>query len=150
MVVGAGFSDSDEDKAVVVLSERLWKRRFNSDKSIIGRTVTLSGHTFTVTGIAPAAFHSIDQILNAEFWVPLSLVPQLEASLPPHDARDYHWLSVIGRVRPAVSRGDVAAQLSIIADRLAASYPATDKGNHFVFEQAGSLPPRDRATARKT
>lgn len=76
MVVGAGFSDSDEDKAVVVLSERLWKRRFNSDKSIIGRTVTLSGHTFTVTGIAPGAFHSIDQILNAEFWVPLSLVPQ--------------------------------------------------------------------------
>jgi len=141
MVMGAGFSDSDSDKPVVVLSERLWRRRFNGDRSIIGSTVILSGHTFTVTGIAPAAFHSIDQIIDAEFWVPLGLTPQLAANLPPRDSRDYHWLSVIGRVRPGVTRNEVAAQLSTIAARLAASYPATDKGNHFVFEQAGSLPP---------
>ena len=147
MVIGTGFSDSDEEMPVVVLSERMWKRRFNGDTNIIGKTVVLSGRTFTVRGIAPAAFHSIDQIINAQFWVPLNMTPQLAASLPPHDSRDYHWLSVIGRVRPGVTRKDVAAQLTTIADRLAASYPATDKGNHFVFEQAGSLPPRERKTA---
>jgi hypothetical protein len=38
--------------------------------------------------------------------------------------------------------------LSTIADRLAASYPATDKGNHFVFEQAGSLPISAKITVR--
>ena len=141
MVIGTGFSDSDENMPVVVLSERSWKRRFNRDEGIIGKTVVLSGHKFTVRGIAPAAFHSIDQIINAEFWVPLNLTPQLAASLPPHDSREYHWLSVIGRDRPGVTRKDVAAELSTIAARLAASYPATDKGNHFVFEQAGSLPP---------
>jgi len=147
MVMGAGFSDSDAGKPVVVLSERLWRRRFHSDRGIIGESVTLSGHAFTVTGIAPGAFRSIDQILNAEFWVPLGMAPQLAASLPPHDSREYHWLSVIGRVRPGVSRKDVAAQLSTVAGRLAASYPATDKGNHFVFEQAGSLPPREKSAA---
>ena len=147
MVLGTGFSDSDENTPAVVLSERLWRRRFNSDKNIIGKTVILSGHTFTVTGIAPAAFHSIDQILSTEFWVPLGMAPQLAASLPPHDARDYHWLSIIARVRPGLTRKDVAAQLSIIADRLSASYPATDKGIHFIIEQAGSLPPRERSTA---
>lgn len=141
MVMGTGFSDSDEKKPVVVLSERLWRGRFNRDEDMIGKTVVLSGHAFTVTGIAPAAFHSIDQIVDAEFWVPLGMAPQLAASLPPHDSREYHWLSVIARVRPGFSRKDVTAQLSTIADRLAASYPATDKGNHFVFEQAGSLPP---------
>jgi len=146
LVMGTGFSDSDDQKPVVVLSERLWKRRFNSEKNIIGKTVILSGHTFTVTGIAPGAFHSIDQIVDAEFWVPLGMAPQLAVSLPPHDSREYHWLSVIGRVRPGLSRKDVTAQLSIIADRLAAGYPATDKGNHFVFEQAGSLPPFIRST----
>ena len=144
MVMGSGFSDSYDKAPVVVLSERLWRRRFNRDKGLIGRSVILSGHTFTVTGIAPAAFHSIDQILNAEFWIPLDMTPQLAASLPPHDSREYHWLSVIGRIRPGLSRRVVAAQLNTIADRLAAAYPATDKGNHFVFEQAGSLPPRDR------
>jgi predicted permease len=147
MLMGAGFSDSEEKAPVVVLSERLWKCRFDSDKGIIGKTVNLSGHPFTVTGVAPAAFHSIDQIINAEFWVPLGMTPELAASLPPNDSREYHWLSVIGRVRPGVSREHVAAQLSTIADRLAASYPATDKGNHFVFEQAGSLPPFARSAA---
>jgi predicted permease len=147
MVMGAGFSDSEEKAPVVVLSERLWKRRFDSDKGMIGKTVILSGHAFAVTGIAPATFHSIDQIINAEFWVPLGMTPELAASLPPHDSREYHWLSVIGRVRPGVSREHVAAQLSTIADRLAVSYPATDKGNHFVFEQAGSLPPFARSMA---
>lgn len=145
MLMGSGFTDTDDKVPVVVLSERLWRGRFNSDKGIVGMTVGLSGHTFTVTGIAPAAFHSIDQIVDAEFWVPLDMTPELAVSLPPHDSREYHWLSVIGRVRPGVSRKDVAAQLSTIADRLAASYPATDKGNQFVFEQAGSLPPRERS-----
>jgi predicted permease len=147
MVMGAGFSDSDDDKPVVVLSERVWRRRFNSDRGMIGERVTLSGHSFTVTGIAPAAFRSIDQILNTEFWVPLGMVPQLAAGLPPHDSRAYHWLSVIGRVRTGVSRKDVTSQLSTIADRFAVSYPGTDKGNHFVFEQAGALPPPVRNMA---
>ena len=147
MLMGAGLADSDEKAPVVVLSERIWKRRYNSDKDIIGKTVVLSGHIFTVTGIAPAAFHSIDQIINAEFWIPLGMTPELAASLPPHDSREYHWLSVIGRVQPGVSREQVAAQLNTIADRLAVSYPATDKGNHFVFEQAGSLPPFARSMA---
>ena len=147
MVLGTGFSDSDENTPAVVLSERLWRRRFNSDKNIIGKTVTLSGHTFTVTGIAPAAFHSIEQVLSTEFWVPLGMMPQLAASLPPHDARDYHWLSIIARVRPGVTRKDVDTQLSTIAARLSASYPATDKGLHFIIEQAGSLPPQERSTA---
>ena len=144
MVMGTGFSAGDDKAPVVVLSERLWRRRYGADRAIIGRSVTLSGHGFTVKGIAPAAFHGIDQILDAEFWIPLGMTPELAVSLPPRDARDYHWLSVIGRMRAGVSRNDVAVQLSTIAGRLGASYPATDKGMHFMFEEAGSLPPRDR------
>ncbi|HTM38248.1 MAG TPA: ABC transporter permease [Terriglobales bacterium] len=56
MVMGAGFVDSDEKAPVVVLSERLWKRRFNSDKDVIGKAVILSGHPFTVSGIARLRF----------------------------------------------------------------------------------------------
>lgn len=144
MVLGSGFSENDDRAPVVVLSERLWKRRFNSDPAIIGKSVMLSGHSFTVTGIAPAALHSIDQILNAEFWVPLGVTEQLVPSLPPRDSREYHWLAVIGRVRPGVTRAQVTEELAVLAKRWAAAYPATDKGNHFVFEQAGSLPPRER------
>ena len=144
MVLGPGFADVDDKAPVVVLSERLWRRRFQSDPGIIGKSISLSGHTFTVTGIVPASFHSIDQILSTEFWVPVGMLPQLVATLPPHDARDWHWLAVIARLRPGMTRAQATAELETLAQRFALAYPKTDKGNHFVFEQAGSLPPRER------
>ncbi len=147
MVLGSGFADTDDRAPLVVLSERLWKRRFNSDPGIIDRRISLSGHAFTVAGIAPASFHSIDQILNTEFWVPLGTTVQLVPSLPPVDSREWHWVSVVARLRPGVTRTEAAAELNILAQRFALAYPKSDKGNHFVFEQAGSLPPRERDTA---
>lgn len=146
LVLGPGFADSDDRAPLVVLSERLWKRRFNSDPAIIGKSVTLSSHAFTVSGIAPASFHSIGQILDTEFWVPLGCTVQLVPSLPPADSREYHWVDVVARMRPGVTRTEVGAELNTLARRLALAYPKSDKGNHFIFEQAGTLPPRERET----
>jgi predicted permease len=145
MVLGRGFVPGEERSPAVVLSARLWQRRFGRDNGIVGKTVTLSGRLFTVVGIAPAAFHSVDQILDAQFWVPLGIVTQLVPNLPPLDSREFNWLSVVARLRPGVTRTQAAAELSVLAQRLALSYPKTDKGNTFVFEQAGSLPPKERS-----
>jgi predicted permease len=145
MVLGRGFASSDERLPVVVLSARLWQRRFNSDAGIIGKTVTLSGRLFTVVGISPAAFHSVDQILDTQFWVPLGITAQLVPNLPPQGARDFHWLQVVARLRAGATREQAGAELNTLAQSFASAYPATDKGNSFVFEQAGSLPPRERS-----
>jgi hypothetical protein len=99
MVVGRGFISGNDNAPEVVLSGDLWQRRFNRDAEIIGKPVILSGHTFTVVGIAPAAFHSIDQIVNSEFWVPLGNTTQLAAGTPLLGSRKDHWLDVIGRLR---------------------------------------------------
>jgi predicted permease len=144
MVLGRGFVSSDERLAAVVLSARLWQRRFHGDADIVGKTVTLSGRLFTVVGIAPTAFHSVDQILDSEFWVPLSFTAQLVPNLPPQDSREYHWVTVTARLRAGVTRTQAAAELNTLAGRFAASYPKTDRGLSFVFEQAGTLPPRER------
>ncbi len=146
MVIGRGFIKGDEDAHEVVLGASLWRRRFNSDRNLLGKPVTLSGHTYTVVGIAPAAFHSIDQILDAEFWVPLGNAAQLAANSPPQSSRNLHWLEVVGRIRPGLSRSQVTAELNTLSQRFATSDPATDKGNRLVFDQAGSLPPRQRGT----
>ena len=146
MVIGRGFIKGDEDAHEVVLGASLWRRRFNSDRNLLGKPVTLSGHTYTVVGIAPAAFHSIDQILDAEFWVPLGNAAQLAANSPPQSSRNLHWLEVAGRIRPGLSRSQVTAELNTLSRRFATSDPATDKGNRLVFDQAGSLPPRQRGT----
>jgi len=148
MTLGRGFASNEDRLPVIVLSHRLWQRRFASDPAILGKSITLSGRPFTVVGIAPPEFRGVDIPLDPQFWVPLGNLDQLAPSIPSRDreSRDFHWLAVIGRLSPGVSRTQAAAELSILARRFATAYPATDKGGGFRFEQAGSLPPRDRST----
>jgi predicted permease len=145
MTVGRGFANSEENQQVIVLSHRLWQRRFASDPAIAGKTITLSGHPYTVVGVAPAGFRGIDLILDSEFWVPLGHVTDLVTNLSERNSRNMHWLAVIARLKPSVTRDQASAELATLAKRLAITYPATDKGNNFRFEQAGSLPPRDKS-----
>ena len=144
MAHGRGFLPVEEDLQVIVLGHNLWQRRFASDPAILGKTVSLSGRLFTVVGVAPIGFHGLDSILNPEFWVPLGNAESLVPNLPKREARDYHWISVIGRLHTGVTRTKAAAELDAMAKRLAIAYPASDKGNHFVMDSAGSLPPNDQ------
>jgi predicted permease len=144
MVLGRGFISGQESAPEVVLGAGLWQRKFSADRGIIGKPVILSGRTFTVVGVVTPAFHSVDQILGTEFWVPLGNTRQLAATLPPQDSRDAHWLAVVGRLRPGVTRAQAAAELNTLAERFALSNPKTDQGNRFSIDQAGSLPPRQR------
>jgi predicted permease len=146
MALGRGFAADEEKQPVIVLGYRLWARRFGADAGIVGKTITLSGKRFTVVGVAPPAFHGLDLILDPQFWIPLGQVEQFAPSLPDRSMRDQHWLAVIGRLRPGVTREQAGAELQTLARNYAVAYPATDKGNGFRFEQAGSLPPRDRET----
>ena len=145
MVVGRGFISGNDNAPEVVLSGDLWRRRFNRDAEIVGKPVILSGHTFTVVGIAPAAFHSIDQIVNSEFWVPLGNTTRLAAGTPLLGSRKDHWLDVIGRLRPGATRAQVTTELKTLSQRFAESNPATDKGNLIIFDQAGTMPPKQRS-----
>jgi predicted permease len=146
MVLGRGFVSGEENAQEIVLGAALWRRRFNADPNIAGKTITLSGRAYTVAGVVTPAFHGADQILNTEFWVPLGNGPTLAPNMPKEGDRSQHWLQVLARLKPGVTHEHAAAELKTIASRLAQAYPATDKGNGFVFEQAGSLPPRERDT----
>ncbi len=146
MSLGRGFLPSEENVPVIVLSHRLWQRRFASDPAILGKSISLSGHPFTVVGVAPRGFRGLDLILDPEFWVPLGNVEQLAPSVPSRNARNYNWLAAVGRLKPGVTQSQAAAELATIAQRFAKAYPDTDKGGGFLLDQAGSLPPRDKAT----
>ncbi len=142
MMRGRGFTNSDENQPVVVLGAELLHRRFHDDPAIVGKTVNLSGRNFTVVGVAPVAFHGIDLIFDAQFWVQLGSAAQLVPELPKTSDRKTSWLLVVGRLRPGVTRTQAAAELKTLASHFALSYPKTDKDKTFVFMQAGSLPPQ--------
>lgn len=145
MPIGRGFLSSEERLPVIVLGYRLWQRRFGSDPGISGKTITLSGHPFTVVGVAPPSFRGLDLVLDPQFWVPLGNVEQLALNIPSRDSRTQHWLAVAGRLKPGIAQSQLAAELDGLARRFGKAYPETDKDGGFRFEQAGSLPPRDKS-----
>ena len=121
LLAGRGFSPAEDQPngpKAVVLSEGLWTRRFGRDPGIVGRAITLDGAPHTVVGIAPAA---VDIPTKSEAWVPLAL----EIT---EDQRGGHWLSTLGRLKPGVTLEQAQAEMSGIAARLAAQYPATNTG----------------------
>ncbi|HEY1947358.1 MAG TPA: ABC transporter permease [Bryobacteraceae bacterium] len=144
MALGRGFTKDEENIPVVVLGNRLWRHRFGADPAIAGKTITLSGHPFTVVGVAPPVFRGLDFILDCQFWVPLGNLDQLLPNTSNRQSRFYHWLTVVGRLKPGMTRTQAAAELSVLAQRLAKAHPESEKGGGFRFEPAGSLPPRDK------
>ena len=140
MQLGWGFVQGEESAPVVVLGSALWHRRFNADPQIVGKPVVLSGHTYTVVGVVSPAFHGADQILYTEFWVPMGNLAQLVPNLPDQASLEFHWVEVLARLAPGVTRTQAAAELKTMASRFALSNPKTDNNSRIVFEQAGSLP----------
>jgi putative ABC transport system permease protein len=106
---------------VVVLSDRLWRRRFGADPSVIGRTLTMNDETYRVAGVMPASFEPLVSTAfyqPAEMWAPLGY----DATLP-YACRTCQHLRAIGRVRAGVTADRPHAELSGIRRQLAAAYP---------------------------
>ena len=82
--------------SVVILSDRAWRRRFNADPAVVGRTVLLSGDASTIVGVLPASF-IFPPRADPELWMPLRPSPQQES-------RPYlHFLDVLGVLAPGVT-----------------------------------------------
>lgn len=113
---------------VVILSDRLWRRRFAADKFIAGKQVTLDDSLYVVIGVMPSSFENV-LAPAAELWAPL----QYNEALPA-DGREWgHHLRMVGRIRPGVSSGQAASELSVILHTLAQMYA---KG----YESSGGAP----------
>jgi putative ABC transport system permease protein len=118
---GRAFQGSEDHAAgpdVVILSERLLRRRFGGDTAIVGRQITLDDHTFTVVGVMPATFENV-LAPSAELWAPL----QYAVSFTP-DSREWgHHLRMVGRLRPDIARAAAVRELDQIARTRLAEFP---------------------------
>jgi putative ABC transport system permease protein len=105
----------------VVLSHRLWQRRFGGDAAIIGRPVTINNRPVVVVGVMPPGFSYPDP--NYQLWAPLPSPPTPE--MPPRN-RSSHYLQVIGRLRADATREQAQTEMVAIADALATQYPESN------------------------
>jgi putative ABC transport system permease protein len=111
--------DSPAGAPVVILSDKLWRRRFDSDPKIVGKAIGLNGDSFTVIGIMPS-----QNALNpeVELWVPLQRQIRPDRML----WRDSRFLQVLARAKPGVSRKQAAADLNRVAAAIRRAHPTGD------------------------
>src|SRR5271156_3720247 len=113
---GRAIAPSDDQASapsVAMLSYRAWQQQYDSDPAIVGSTFIVSGHPFTITGIAPPGFFGETLRSNPpELWMPLQQEPLVNAQNSLLEQSISGWLRVIGRLKPGASIAGVAPRLT--------------------------------------
>ncbi len=102
----------------VILSHKLWQERFDGDPRIVGRQLRIDGRPHTVVGVLRAG--PADRIQH-RLWLPLAFRPE-------QINHDFHWLTVMGRLKPGVTLAQANAEMNQIMGRIAEAHPASKKG----------------------
>ena len=128
-VLGRTFTDAeapiDTDVPVMLISYRLWQRRFGADRNIVNKTVKTERGTVTIIGVMPPSFRFRSD--EVDFWSPLSFGHfQLQGSAP--------YLRVAARLKPGVSTAQAQAEMETIASQLAHDFPSSNRGRAIRVE----------------
>src|SRR5271157_542595 len=136
-VLGRGFLPA-EDKVqngapVAVISYRLWLNRFGGNPSVVGQTIHINTHAYTIVGVAPRVFQGSYTGLRSELWVPMMMVPQLIGVEDRLVSRNTTWMNALGRLRPGVTREQAQAELATLFQQIARQYPDSHKGRNQIM-----------------
>ncbi|HTS36867.1 MAG TPA: ABC transporter permease [Candidatus Solibacter sp.] len=101
----------------VILTHRLWEH-LGSDPKILGKSVRMNSEPYTVVGVLPAG--QTDR-LQDQFMVPLSFKPD-------QINHDFHWLLVLGRMKPGVTVAQAQADMEVVTNRIAQDHPQSNHG----------------------
>lgn len=114
--VFAQTDDTQRSSRTIVLSQSLWRRRFDGNPGVIGQTLRLDAQLYTIIGVMPASFEFPSS--TTQYWVPMQL------GLPPEElqTREDHRLFVIARLKQGVPIRQSAAELTTIQSRIARAF----------------------------
>ena len=118
---GRVFNAEDDRQGaepVVLISDDLWRRRYNADPTIVGRAIQVNSRPHTVVGVMPARFRFPE---NQYLWVPL-------AQIAVNQQRGARGLEVFARLRDGVTVAQAQQEADTIAANLATAFPATNEG----------------------
>jgi len=128
--LGRGFLPAEDNPGesgrVVILSQDLFQKRFNSDPNIVNQSMMIDGKSFTIVGVMPHDFQFPIQNEPVEMWTTVAI--DREGKDPITDERGAHYLNVIARLKPGVTKPQAQAEMTSISARLEQQYP--DKNLH--------------------
>ncbi len=99
--------------AVIVIGYAVWQNHFAGDPQIVGKTIQINRHPYTVVGVAPRDFTGCAPGLRTELWIPVSMDRDVWGFNRP-DYRGIFWLNVLGKLRPGVTKNQAQAELNLL------------------------------------
>jgi len=118
VVLGRPLTAADAGNAVTIVGNQAWSRLFANDPAVLGRTVDINGHPFTVVGVMGGRFTGLDEFPR-DVWMPLAAYAQIaDPALIGVEQR--HAIEIIGRLRSDVSVAHAATALTPELSRIAA------------------------------
>jgi putative ABC transport system permease protein len=124
--LGRGFTPDDDRPdhwRVVLLSDGLWRRRFNADPGIVNRTVTMNDREYRVIGVMPPGFEPLDAErfynASAQLWAPIGYALNGDSS-----CRSCRHLRGFARVKRGVTLAEAAAEMNAIAEQMRREHPS--------------------------
>jgi putative ABC transport system permease protein len=103
---------------IAVISDRLWRQRYNADPNIVGRVLDVNAGQYSIVGVMPAQFHYPDDV---DVWL------RLNWDLTRH-SRGAHFMEAVGRLRPGTTDAQASAELAQLSARLGAQHAQTNSG----------------------
>jgi predicted permease len=151
--LGRVFTPADEAAApgdlVVVLGHNFWQRQYGGDRAIVGRRIHIQRQRdllVTVIGVLPASFRDVDRDSERDMWFPRQTWAQLGRPVELTDPAN-RWFRVLGRLVPSGNVAAANAQGQTVAQRMAETWPASNRGRRlnivsdfsYRMEQAGTI-----------
>jgi len=134
-ILGRTFLSSQQNErmgvAEAVLGYDLWRNQFASDPSIIGKTIQINLHSYTIVGVTPKGFQGCKSGLKADIWIPLGMNRQVWGWNPIED-RSASFLNVLGVLRPGVDRHQAENELNVLMQRIVDQYPTLHRGQNQI------------------
>ena len=117
--LGAGFPKDGpffSNDRIAVISDRLWRQRYQADQSIIGKTLSVNAGNYAIVGVAPPGFNFPDDV---DLWL------RLTWDLTRH-SRGAHFMEAVARLKPGVGVDQASRELTQVSRRLAGEFPQTN------------------------
>ncbi len=135
-VLGRGFLPAEDERPggapVAVISYALWQKRFAGNPEIVGQTIEINQHSYTVVGVTPAAFQGSQTGVRTDIWVPMMMQAQVMAGGDLLHDHHLFWLLAFGRLKPGVTAEQAQAEMTLRMRPEVKSYPEEHKGHDQV------------------
>ena len=135
---------------VAVISHRLWQARFQGSADVLAQTLRINARDLTVIGVTPPEFQGTTVGLQFDAWLPATLAAVVANGSREIEDRSFRGYSVMGRLRPSVTREQARGELLVLMARLERLHPATNtgmRGEVLRFHEAPRGPQRMLNTA---